>query len=127
MQPHRSRFWLNAKADEKKYQRIADICDVYHHVPRTTNAIALSVNEMTGIQALERIAKDLSMSEGKPLAREFEYQRNGTQTLIASMNIATGQIDADCGDTRTEEDFACFIKRLIQDNSGYEKHHMVMN
>ncbi len=118
---------MNAKADEKKDQRIADICDVYHNVSQTDNAIALSVDEMTGIQALERIATDLPMSAGKPLAREFEYQRNGTQTLIASMDIATGQIDADCGDTRTEEDFAYFIQRLIHDNSGYEKHHFVLD
>ncbi len=34
------------------------------------------------LQALERIAKDLPMSVDKPIAREFEYKRNGTQTLI---------------------------------------------
>lgn len=118
---------MNAKVDERKKERITDICDVYHRIPQTENEIALSVDEMTGIQALERIAKDLPMSAGKPIAREFEYKRNGTQTLIASMNIATGKIDADCGDTRTEEDFACFIKRLIQENSDYIKHHIVLD
>ncbi|MEA3484021.1 MAG: IS630 family transposase [Pseudomonadota bacterium] len=127
LQPHRSRYWLNAKADEKKTERIADICDVYHRIPQTEDEIALSVDEMTGIQALERIAEDLPMSAGKPIAREFEYKRNGTQTLIASMNIASGKIDADCGDTRTEEDFARFIKRLIKESSEYTKHHIVLD
>ena len=56
--------------------------------------IAFSIDEMTGIQALERIAADLPMSPGKPVAREFEYKRNGTQTLIAAMNIALGKITA---------------------------------
>jgi len=42
-----------------------------------------STDEMTGIQALERIADELPMSQGKPTAREFEYKRHGTQTLIA--------------------------------------------
>lgn len=100
---------------------------MYHRVPQTENEIALSVDEMTGIQALERIAEDLPMSVGKPIAREFEYSRHGTQTLIASMDIATGKIDADCGETRTEEDFACFIKRLIQERSEYRKHHIVLD
>ena len=118
---------MNAKADERKEERIADICDVYHRVPGTENEIALSVDEMTGIQALERIAEDLPTSAGKPVAREFEYKRNGTQTLIAGINIATGKIDADCGDTRTEEDFACFIKRLIQENADYNVHHIVLD
>lgn len=127
MQPHRSRYWLNAKADERKEERIADICDVYHRVPQTEDEIALSVDEMTGIQALERIAEDLPMSAGKPVAREFEYKRNGTQTLIAGINIATGKINADCGDTRTEKDFACFIKRLIQETPEYNVHHIILD
>ena len=127
MQPHRSRYWLNAKADEKKAERIADICDIYHRIPLSENELALSVDEMTGIQALERIAEDLPMSAGKPIAREFEYKRNGTQTLIAGMNVATGEIHADCGETRTEEDFARFIKRLIQESPEYSVHHIVMD
>jgi transposase len=118
---------LNAKADERKAERISDICDVYHRVAQTEDEIALSVDEMTGIQALERIAEDLPMSAGKPVAREFEYKRNGTQTLIAGINIATGKINADCGDTRTEKDFACFIKRLIQETPEYNVHHIVLD
>jgi transposase len=118
---------LNAKADGRKEERIADLCDVYHRVPRTKDEIALSVDEMTGIQALERIAEDLPMSAGKPVAREFEYKRNGTQTLIAGINVATGKINVDCGDTRTEKDFACFIKRLIQETPEYNVHHIVLD
>lgn len=127
MQPHRSRYWLNAKADERKEERITAICEVYRRLSQAPNEIALSIDEMTGIQALARIAKDLPMAAGKPLAREFEYQRNGTQTLIASMNIATGKVDADCGETRTEEDFARFINRQIEENPGYEVHHLIMD
>lgn len=104
MQPHRLRYWLNAKEDERKEERIADICSIYQEVPQTADAIAFSIDEMTGIQALKRIAEDLHRSPGKPVAREFEYQRNGTQTLIAAMNITLGKITAHCGDTRTEID-----------------------
>jgi hypothetical protein len=57
---------------------------------------------MTGIQALERAGKDLPMRPGKVQAREFEYIRHGTQTLIASFDVANGHVNqATVGDTRT--------------------------
>lgn len=80
---------------------------------------------MTGIQALEPIAVNLPMRPGKPVAREFEYKRNGTQTLIAAINVATGKVSAHCGDTRTEEDFCHFIKALVEDNPGHQVYHIV--
>lgn len=87
--------------------------------------ITLSVDEATGIQALERIAPDLAIGPGKPRAREFEYKRHGTQTLIAGINIATGQVQGICGDTRTEEDFVNFTRYLLESNPGYEVYHFV--
>lgn len=127
MQPHRSRYWLNAKADERKEERIADICSIYQLAPNQHDEITFSVDEMTGIQALERIAEDKPMSVGKPLAREFEYQRHGTQTLIAAIRIAVGTVYAHCGDTRTEEDFSCFIEKLIEQHPGYCVYHFVLD
>lgn len=82
-------------------------------MPLKKHEIMFSTDEMTGIQALETIAPDLPMAPGKPQAREFEYKRNGTQTLIAAINIATGKIQADCGDIQTEEDFLCNTEHSI--------------
>jgi hypothetical protein len=110
---------LNAKADERKEERIAEVCQVYEAAPHQTDEITFSVDEATGIQALERIAADLPMAPGKPVAREFEYKRHGTQTLIAAMRIATGEVSAHCGDTRTEEDYTRFIEDLIQRHPGF--------
>lgn len=60
---------------------------------------------MTGIQALERIMPDIPMKPGRCARVEFEYRRHGTQSLIASLNVATGSIDqATVGDRRTEAD-----------------------
>jgi hypothetical protein len=62
----------------------------------------ISLDEMTGIQALERQAKDLPMRPGKPQRREFEYIRHGTQTLIASFDVVSGEvIHPTIGDTRS--------------------------
>ncbi len=124
LQPHRIRYWLNSKADEKKDERIADICNIYHEATKK-DGIVFSTDEMTGIQALETIAPDLPMKPGKPQAREFEYKRNGTQTLIAAINVATGKVAAHCGDTRTEEDFCDFIKGLVEKNPGFQRYHFV--
>ena len=87
----------------------------------------ISVDEMTGVQALERISDELPMSKGKPLAREFEYKRHGTQTLIAGFNVATGEVHGICGDTRKENDFSSFIKNTILDNPDYKKYHFVLD
>ena len=65
----------------------------------------ISIDEMTGIQATERLQQDLPMRLCIVAIREFEYIRHGTQSLIASFDVATGQIiEPTCGDTRTEVD-----------------------
>ena len=74
----------------------------------------LSIDEMTGIQALERIAPTLPVRLGRVERREFEYTRHGTCILIASFNVATGAASADIGETRTEEDFAAHLAALVQ-------------
>jgi len=69
---------------------------------------------MTGIQALERNTPDLPMQAGKIQRQEFEYIRHGTQILIASFDVVTGQIAvASVGDTRTEIDFLAHIQQTI--------------
>ncbi len=125
LQPHRSQYWLNSKADEKKEERIADICELYSNALINKEEIVISVDEMTGIQALERIAPDLPMVVGKPHSIEFEYTRHGTQTLLGGFNVATGSIQGLCGDTRTEKDFVDLIKFLIKENPNYSTYHFV--
>jgi len=69
---------------------------------------------MTGIQALERIAKTKLMRSGQEERREFEYVRHGTLSLIANFDVATGQIvTPSLGPRRTEADFAAHIAQTI--------------
>lgn len=125
LQPHRSRYWLNVKPDEFRDKRIHNICSVYKNAATTSDELIISYDEMTGVQALERIAADLPMTVKKPQAIEFEYKRHGTQTLIAGMNVTTGEIIGTCGDTRTEEDLKNFIDQVVSKNKGYKKYHFV--
>lgn len=74
----------------------------------------VSTDEKTGIQALERAAPTLPMKPGQVERREFEYERHGTQCLIANLEIATGQLIApSIGQTRTEADFLAHIIQTV--------------
>ena len=82
---------------------------------------------MTGIQALERAAPSLPMRPGQVERQEFEYVRHGTQTLIGGFNVATGAVLADIGQTRTEQDFARYIERLLGHRPANTPWHLVMD
>jgi hypothetical protein len=79
------------------------------------NTHTVSVDEMPGIQALERIAKTIPMQPGQPARIEYEYKRYGTLCLIGNWDVVLGQMIAPTiRETRTEEDFAWHIHHTIQ-------------
>lgn len=72
----------------------------------------ISVDEKTGIQALERIAPDQPMEKGKPRRLEYEYTRHGTTCLMAAIDVGRGKlINQRLHPTRNERDFVIFIDR----------------
>jgi hypothetical protein len=74
----------------------------------------VSTDEMSGIQALERLHPALPMRPRRVERIEFEYIRHGTQTLLANWHIAKGQlINPTIGATPTEEDFKNHIARTL--------------
>lgn len=86
------------------------------------------VDEMTGIQALERKSTHKPLRPGKRERREFEYIRHGTQTLIASFDVAQGQIvEATVDDRRTEADYLSHVQHLIATDPKVVKWHLVMD
>ena len=109
---------MNAKPkDPQEFQRQVEIvCNCYREAAQQL-ALAIhtvSVDEMTGIQALERIAATKLMQACQVELREFEYKRHGTQCLIGNFEVATGQvIFPTVQATRTEEDFAKHIARTV--------------
>ena len=93
------------------------MCDCYQEAPRLYEkeyTHTVSTDEMTGIQALERIAATLPMQPGRVERREFEYERHGTLTLIANFHVVTGELVAPTlGPTRTEEDFVAHVAQTV--------------
>lgn len=71
---------------------------------------------------------NLDMKPGRCEKVEFEYIRHGTQTLIASLNVATGLIDqASVGDTRTEADLDTHLRTLLGLAPTAPKIHLVVD
>jgi transposase len=120
LQPHRSRYWLNTtEKDPELFQaQVQMICACYQDAPELYfhhDTHTISVDEMTGIQALERIAITLPMKPGQTELQEFEYKRNGTLTLTGNFHVVTGEIIAPTlGPTRTEADFVTHIEQTIK-------------
>jgi transposase len=72
------------------------------------------VDEMTGLQALERIAATLPLKVGRVERREFEYERHGTLSLIGNFHVVTGQlVSPTLGPTRTEGDFVRHVGQTV--------------
>src|SRR4051795_11641071 len=120
LQPHRSRYWLNTtETDPELFQaQVQIVCACYHDAPQLYfyhDTHTICVDEMTGIQALERIAATLAMKPGQKERQEFEYKRHGTLTLIGNFHVVTGELPAPTlGPTRTEADFTSHIEKTIQ-------------
>ncbi len=119
LQPHKSRYWLNTtEKDPARFQeQVKTVCDTYLAAPeraRTHQTHTISVDEMTGLQAPERIAPSKSMIAGKCQLIEFEYARHGTLCLIGNMVVTTGELlRPTIGPTRTEADFASHIEQTV--------------
>jgi putative transposase len=87
--------------------------------------ITVSVDEMTGIQALERAKETLPMKQKMLERPEYEYIRHGTQCLLAGFDVATGEVFSVCQDHRKEKDFVDFIKALEDHHYGYTQLQIV--
>jgi transposase len=121
------RLWLTPKPDPEFQAKCAEICAVYRGAATSADAPThtVSIDEMTGVQALEKIAPPLPLKPGQVERQEFEYRRHGTQTLIASFNVATGQVRGTVGERRTEQDFACFLEDLLASAPRDVRWHIV--
>lgn len=119
IRPHRNKYWLFSKdrRDPDFDERVAAICKAYHEaIPlyQHDGIHTISIDEQTGIQALERIAKDLLPLPDQIGKREYEYRRHGTIGLFGNLHVATGKIIAPMlRETRTEEDFLENLNNVV--------------
>jgi transposase len=109
--PHRIQQWLHSP-DPQFREKTNEICELYRKPPE--GSVVLCVDEKTSIQAIERKMTDRAPAPGRLRRREFGYIRHGIQTLLAAMDVHTGQAVISCGITRTQKDLLAFMNQVAQ-------------
>jgi len=120
LKPHKVRYYLERR-DEAFETKMAEVLCVYREVailrasqtPGTDVAI-ISYDEKPGIQAIENTAPDLPPQPGShpTFARDHEYKRHGTLSLLAGIDLLTGKVHACVEDRHRSREFVGFLKRL---------------
>ncbi|MHB8392408.1 MAG: IS630 family transposase, partial [Acidobacteriaceae bacterium] len=118
LRPHKVRGWLHSR-DEHFKEKVNDVVDLYLNPSEGT--LVLSIDEMTGVQALERRYETKRPLPGRAGRFDFEYIRHGTTSVITSLAVHTGEVVARCGATRTADDLVSFMEDIAAHYSQYKK------
>jgi len=131
LQPHRVESF-KFSTDPEFVTKVRDIVGLYLHPP--AKALVLSVDEKSQIQALDRTQPILPLRPGVPERQTHDYERHGTTTLFAALNVKAGSVIAKCQPRHRHQEFISFLERidqntprripihLILDNYGTHKH-----
>jgi transposase len=134
LQPHRVESF-KVSNDPQFARKVRDIVGLYLNPP--DKAIVLSVDEKSQIQALDRTQPILPLRPGLPERRTHDYQRHGTTTLFAALNVLEGTVIGTCLPKHRHQEFLQFLDRikqsvhsdldvhLVLDNYGTHKHPAV--
>jgi len=115
---------------ESRDEKIRDGCEVYACAAERAKGgeRSISMDELTGVQALERKHPDVPMRPAHVLRREFEYIRHGTLSWFINFDVVTGRIiEPSWGATRTEEDALAHLQRLIGSSPEAPKWHIMLD
>ena len=125
---HRVQPWrvetFKFSTDPELVAKVTDVVGLYLNPPE--NAIVLSIDEKSQIQALNRTQKTLPMQPGRAEKRTHDYVRHGTTTLFAALEIATGQVTGVCKPRHRHQEFLVFLRHLAR---GYpdQQLHLIMD
>lgn len=131
LKPHKIEYWCGKSRDPEFEEKMLNVVGLYMNPPE--NALVISVDEKTQIQALDRTQPELPLREGNPRRQTSTYKRNGTVSLIAALAVHTGEITAKTITSNNAENFLKFLKSLdrkyrnkklhiIADNLSIHKH-----
>lgn len=134
LKPHKTEYWCGKSTDLEFESKMLNIVGLYMNPPE--NALVLSVDEKTQIQALDRTQPVLPLKEGAPKRLTATYKRNGTVALLAALAVHKGEITAKTIDKNNSHNFLIFLKELyrkyprkhlhiIVDNLNVHKHQMI--
>ena len=125
-----NRYWLTPAYEADFDAKVIDINGLYKQAPELVKQGQRfeSIDEMTGVQALERKHLDLPMLPGKVERREFEYIRHGTLAFMFNFDIVTGKLAAcTAKPTRNEQDFLAHIQGRVAAEPQTDQWHFVLD
>jgi putative transposase len=134
LQPHRQKHFP-LSTDPFFTEKVRDIVGLYLNPP--DHALVLCVDEKSQIQALERTQPLLPLGLGHVEGVTHGYIRHGTTTLFAALDVATGQVLAQCKPRHRHQEFLGFLQHieanvppdldvhLVVDNDSTHKHDRV--
>ena len=109
LKPHRTETF-KWSTDPDLVPKVRDVVGLYLAPPE--RAIVLSVDEKTQIQALDRTQPMLPLRPGQVERHTHDYKRNGTTSLFAALNVATGEVTQEARPRHTGADFLAFLRRI---------------
>src|SRR6266496_5254191 len=124
VQPWR-RETFKFSTDPELVAKVTDVVGLYLEPPE--NAIVLCVDEKSQIQALDRTAPTLPMQIGIPERQTHDYVRNGTTTLFAALEVATGKVTGVCKPRHRHQEFLAFLKHVARAYPGGNLHLVMDN
>ena len=111
--------------DPELVAKVHDIVGLYLNPPE--KAVVLCVDEKSQIQALDRTAPMLPMRPGLPARATHDYKRNGTATLFAALEVATGKVTDACYERHGKAEFLAFMKQVAKAYPRRELHVVLDN
>lgn len=111
LKPHQVRSFKFSR-DPQLAEKIVDVVGLYLDPPK--GALVLCVDEKTQIQALDRTQPTLPMKPGKAQRMTHDYRRNGTTSLYAALEIATGEVTGACYPQHRHQEFLAFLNQLVK-------------
>ena len=125
LKPHKVEYWCGKSTDPEFEQKMLNIVGLYMDPPK--NALVLSVDEKTQIQALDRTQPELPLRTGNPKRLTTTYKRHGTTSLIAALAVHEGNIIAQPIKKNNSETFLKFLKKLDRMYTNKKLHIIVDN
>lgn len=124
LQPHRQeKFKLST--DPFFVEKVRDIVGLY--MSRPERALVLCVDEKSQVQALERSQPFLPMKPGQPERGTHDYQRHGTTSLFAALDVATGKVIGHCHSRHRHQEFIRFLDMIENEVPSHLDIHMVLD
>lgn len=106
-------------------EKLEDVVGLYMNPP--DNAVVLSVDEKSSIQALDRTQPGLPMKPGRCETFTHDYKRHGTSTLFAALNVATGEVFGECKAQHRHQEFLSFLKKVERQTDTDLKLHVIVD